>query len=140
MCLRGFLRQRHAGALRKVGDCLAKIQPVEGHQKADHRAVRAAAEAVIELLLRADGERRRFFFVKRAAAGQLAAAAAQRHARADDLGDVGARQNGVDEVFGYPAAHVAHDSAGGRAGKGGLPAVTAAGSCQRACSQMGYTM
>ena len=131
VCLCGFLGQCHAGALREIRHCLAKIEPVDGHQKADHRAVCAAAEAVIELLLRADGERRGLFLVEWAAASQFTATAPQRHARADDLGNVGACQDGVDEVFGYPAAHVAHDSAGAPAGEVGIPATAATGMCRR---------
>ncbi|TSE18327.1 hypothetical protein Tigna_02563 [Tepidimonas ignava] len=62
------------------------------HQKVDRVAVRAATEAVVELLGRADRERRRFFGVERAQADEVGPAFAQRHVAADDLDDVGARQ------------------------------------------------
>ncbi len=68
-------------------------------------AVLAAAEAVIELLFRADPERGRLFAVERAAGFVLAPLLLERHARADDLGDIGARDQLVDEGFG-DSAHV----------------------------------
>src|SRR5690606_4916758 len=68
--------------------------------EADRRAVRAAAEAVIELLLRADRERWRLLVVKGTAGVILAPDLLQRHARIDHLDDVEAVDEVVDEGLG----------------------------------------
>src|SRR5262249_37737667 len=70
---------------------------------ADDGAVLAAAEAVIELLFRAHPERRRLFAVERAAGLVLAPLLLEWHARADDLGDVGASDQLIDEGLGDSA-------------------------------------
>ena len=70
------------------------------HEEAEHGAVRAAAEAVIELLVGAHPEGGGLLVVERAAGAVLAAGLLQRHAPADDLHDVGAGDQLVDEVLG----------------------------------------
>ena len=65
----------------------------------------AATETVIEALRRAHRERRRFLGVKRAQAFEIAAGFLERNARADDLGDVSACEQLVDEGLWDPAAH-----------------------------------
>ncbi|MEJ2535380.1 MAG: hypothetical protein P8008_07980 [Gammaproteobacteria bacterium] len=56
--LRRLARVRHlqTGQVRQVLHRVPELQPFELHQEADRRAVRAAAEAVVELLRRADRE------------------------------------------------------------------------------------
>ena len=61
-------------------------------QEADRVAVRAAAEAVIELLARADREARRLLAVERAQAHEVGAALLELDVAADDLDDVDAGQ------------------------------------------------
>src|SRR5207237_597166 len=63
-------------------------------------AVLAAAEAVVELLVRAHRERGGLLVVERAAGLVFAPGLLQRHAGADDLHDVGAGDQLVDEVLG----------------------------------------
>ena len=86
-------------------DGLGKLEVVVRHQEADRRAVRAAAEAVVEALRRADRERRRLLAVKRAEAFVVAAGALQRDAGADHLDDVGSGDELVDEGFGDSPGH-----------------------------------
>jgi hypothetical protein len=56
--------------------------------------------AVVELFDRRHRERRRALVVERAARGVFAALALQRHARPDQLDDIGAREQVVDECVG----------------------------------------
>src|SRR6185437_7154735 len=73
--------------------------PVMLHQKAQHRTVRPAAEAVVELLVGAHPEGGRFFAVKRAAGLVLAAGLLKRYPQANDLDDIRARDQLVDEAL-----------------------------------------
>jgi hypothetical protein len=98
-------RQLDSRALRQIRHRIEKSQLLVLHQEADHRAVRAAAETVIELLVGTDPERRRFFVVKRAAGLEFAARFLQRHPRADDLHDIGSRDDLVDERLWNAAGH-----------------------------------
>ncbi len=95
----GLARHLEAHHLRERLDGLGELEVVVGHQEADRGAVRAAAEAVIETLRGAHRERRRFLAVERAQTFVVAAGALQRHARADDLDDIGAGDQLVDEVL-----------------------------------------
>src|SRR6185312_6327430 len=70
------------------------------HEESQHRAMRSAAEAVIELLVRADPEGGRLLVVERAAGPELASGLFQLHARADDLHDIRAGDELVDERLG----------------------------------------
>jgi hypothetical protein len=57
--LAGALRlagQLQSGALRQIRHRIEKSELLVLHEKADHRAVRAAAKAVVELLIGADPE------------------------------------------------------------------------------------
>jgi hypothetical protein len=58
------------------------------HEEADRVAVRAAAEAVIELLRRADGERRGFLAVEGAEALEIGTALLQLDVARDHVHDV----------------------------------------------------
>ncbi len=60
-------RHVHAGALGQFLDRLGELQLVVVHDEAERVAAGAAAEAVVELLVRADGERGSLFLVERAA-------------------------------------------------------------------------
>ena len=90
-------RQLQARALREIRDRVEESELLVLHEKADHGAVRAAAEAVIELLVGAHPERRRFLGVERAAGLVFAPGFLERHARADDFDDIGACDDLVDE-------------------------------------------
>src|SRR6185437_13366800 len=94
-----------AETARKLFDGLREGQAVEFHEKGDDRAVRAAAEAVIKLFDRADPERRGLVVVKETAGLVLVAGFLERHAIADELDDVGARQQLIDERLGDPTGH-----------------------------------
>ena len=105
-CVRAALvRHLEPQARGELLDRLGEGHVIVLHEEAEHGAVRAAAEAVIELLVRAHPERRRLLVVERAAGLELAARLLQLHARADDLHDVRAGDQLVDEVLG-DAAHV----------------------------------
>jgi len=93
----GVARHLQAGALGQLLDRVEELEAVVVHQEADRGAVRAAAEAVVELLGRRDGERRRALVVEGTARGVLPALPLQRHARADDLDDIRPGQQVVDE-------------------------------------------
>src|SRR6188768_3640408 len=70
--------------------------------------MRAAAEAVIELLDRAHPERRGLLVVERTAGAVLAAGLLEFDARADELDDVRACGQVVDEALGNAAGHTAN--------------------------------
>jgi hypothetical protein len=103
------------GVLGELLDGLAEAEPVELHQEADRGTVRAAAEAVVELLVRCHRERGRLLVVERAARLQALAAAFQRDARADDVDDVDAGEELVDEL-----GRDAPGAAGSRARRGAV--------------------
>src|SRR5690606_9562763 len=90
----------HAGAARQVLDRIEELHAVVLHQEVDRAAMRAAAEAVVELLDRRNRERGRAFVVERAARRELAALLLQRDARTDQLDDVGPREQVIDEGVG----------------------------------------
>ena len=68
------------------------------HQEPDRGAMRAAPEAVIELLHRAHGERRRLLAMKRAARLVVGARLLERHRSIDHVDDVDAAEQRLDEV------------------------------------------
>src|SRR5262249_23710502 len=74
---RAFLRHGEPGLAGELLDRIAEIEPVTVHDKADHVTMRAAAEAVIEALILADGEGGRLLVMKRAKTAGLVAAANQ---------------------------------------------------------------
>src|SRR5690606_16857010 len=84
-----------------------EVETLVFHEESEGGAVRAAAEAVVETLLRADREGGGLFGVERAARLVFPTGARQGHARAHDLHDVRALNQVVQKVLGYPAAHLA---------------------------------
>ena len=94
-----FVRHLESEASRELLHRLGKRHVIVIHEEAEHRAVLAAAKAVIELLVGAHPEGGRFLGVERAAGFVLAARFLQRHACADELHDIGARDERVDEVL-----------------------------------------
>lgn len=92
-----LLRHRHADRLRQIADGLDVRQPGELHQEADCRAVRAATEAVIELLGRRHRERRRLLVMERAQPHEVGAALLELHVAAHHVDDVDAVEQIVDE-------------------------------------------
>ena len=94
-----------ARALREIRHGVDELHLLVLHEKADHRAMRAAAEAVIELLVGADPERGRFLVVEGAAGLEFAPRFLQRNPRADDLDDIRARDDLVDERLWNAAGH-----------------------------------
>ncbi len=81
-------RHLHAGAGGEVLDGIDEAEALVFHDEADRRAVRAAAEAVVELLGRADREGRRFFVVEGAAGGVVGAGFLERHVAVHQVDDV----------------------------------------------------
>ncbi|MNJ50172.1 hypothetical protein D3C77_454350 [compost metagenome] len=75
------------------------------HDEAKGVAARAAAKAVIELLVGADAEGRGFFFVERAAGSEVLAGLFQLHARTHHIDDVGTVEEVVDETLGNQPGH-----------------------------------
>jgi hypothetical protein len=102
---RGFARHIETEPARELLDGLGKRQLVVFHEEAQRRAVRSTAEAVIELFLRAHPERGRLLVVERTARAVFAPGLLQLHARADELYDVRARGQFVDEALGNAAGH-----------------------------------
>ena len=96
----GLLRHHHAHApgqfLHRIDEAQARIL----HEEADGRAVGAAAEAVIELLGRADGERRRLFVVEGTAGGVVGPRLFQRYVAVNEVDDVDPVQQFLEEGFG----------------------------------------
>ena len=81
-----------------LGGTMTATFPIPVNLKGLERiAIRAAAEAVIELLGRTDGERRRFFAMERAKAQQVGAGLAQLHVLTHHIDDVGAGQQVLNE-------------------------------------------
>ena len=94
------LRHLHA---RHRGEILHRIDVTEArirHQEADRVAMRAATEAVIELLGGADRERRRLLVVEGAQPREIGAALLQLDVARDDIDDVDAVQKVLLEAFG----------------------------------------
>jgi len=102
-------RHLHADPLRQFLDRVEKLHAVVFHQELERGAVGPAAEAVIELLLRAHRERRRALVVEGTAGLVFAAGALERYPRLDQLDDVGAREQLVEEGIG-DAAHGLKDA------------------------------
>ena len=109
-----FERHGHADPGGEIFDRIDEFEAVVVHQELDRRTMRAAAEAVIELLGWADRKRGRAFVVERATRRVVATGALQRHARLDHLDDVDAREQVIDEAVG-DARHCGqlNDVAGG---------------------------
>ena len=98
-------RHIHAGALGQFLDRLGKFQLIVVHDEAEGIAAGAAAEAVVELLVRADGERGGLFLVERAAGAVVLAGLLQLDARAHHIDDVGAVEQVIDEGLRDQAGH-----------------------------------
>ena len=92
-------------AAGEVLDRLHEVHVLVLHEKADGGAVGPAAEAVVELLLGADGEGGRLLGVEGAAGDELAPGLLQRHVVADHVDDVDAGEELVDEVLRDAAGH-----------------------------------
>ena len=82
-------RHLQAGLPGQFLDGLAEVQSLVLHQEADGGAVGAAAEAVVELLVVADGERGGLLVVKGAAGLVVLAGLLQRHAAPIEVDDIG---------------------------------------------------
>src|SRR5581483_6865373 len=95
-----FARDFHSSDPRELLDGFGKRQAVVFHQKRDDGPVLAAAEAVEELLVWRHRERRRLLVVERAERVILAARTLELDARADDVDDVGPREQVLDERIG----------------------------------------
>jgi hypothetical protein len=85
-----LFRDDHADALRQVLDRIDEAHARVFDQEADGSAVRAAAEAVVELLGRAHREAGRLFIVKRAQAHVVGAALFELDVAANHIDDVDA--------------------------------------------------
>jgi len=100
--LPGHRQSRPAGQLfHRLGE----IEVPVFHEKADGRAVGAAAEAVVELFVRADGEGRRLFVMEGAAGLVVLAGLFQGHEFVNQGDDVRAGQQFVDKLLWDPAGH-----------------------------------
>ncbi|MNP25545.1 hypothetical protein D3C76_1183580 [compost metagenome] len=75
------------------------------HDEAKGIAAGAAAEAVVELLVRADGEGGGLFLVERAAGAVVLAGLLQLDARTHHIENVGAVEQVIDEGLRYQAGH-----------------------------------
>ncbi len=99
-CARGLLGHLHAGHLREFADGVHVAEAAVLHQEADRAAVRAASETVEELLRRTDRERRRLLAVEGTEPEEVLPGLLQLDVAADDIGDVDAREQVLDEALG----------------------------------------
>src|SRR5690606_31538962 len=93
-----LVRHAQAEIAGQFLDCIDKAQALVRHDEADGAAMRAAAEAVVELLGRADGERRGLFRMEGAAGAVVGAGLLERHVALDDVDDVDAIQQLLDKA------------------------------------------
>src|SRR4029079_8193469 len=100
-----FARYVEAESSGQLFDGLGERELVVFHEETQRGAVRAAAEAVIELLDRAHPERRGFLVMERAAGAIFTAGLLELDARPDELDDVRTRGEVVDEALGNAAGH-----------------------------------
>ncbi len=91
------LRHAHPGAAGQFLDGVDEAHALVFHDEADGRTVRAAAEAVVELLGRADREGRRFLVVEGAAGGIVGARLLERHVAIHQVDDVHPGQQILNE-------------------------------------------
>src|SRR5262249_5488077 len=91
-----------AGPLGERPDGLRKREAIHAHQEAQRIAARAAAEAVEDAALGIHGERRRPLRVERAEALPVVARPLQAHELADQVHDVRACANLVEQRLGEP--------------------------------------
>jgi len=103
-----FFRDRCADFLRELVHCVDEGHAAGFHQETDRVAVGPAAEAVIELLGRADREAGRFFGVERAQAAVVGAGLLELDAAAHHRDDVGAGEQVLDKALGDHAASLAN--------------------------------
>src|SRR5690606_15005305 len=89
----------HAGLARQLLHRLGKVQALEVRQEADGIAPGAAAETVIELLVRADAERGGRLVVEGAEGRIVLAGLLQLDPRADHLDHIGASKKIVNETL-----------------------------------------
>src|SRR5690606_2829636 len=89
----------HAGLACQLFHGLGKVQSLEIHQEADGIAAGAAAETVIELLVRADAERGGLLVVEGAEGRIVLAGLLQLDPRADHLDHIGASKKIVNETL-----------------------------------------
>ncbi len=106
-----FLRHLQAGLLRQVLDRLDEADAGVLHQEADRVAMLAAAEAMEELLGRADAEGGRFLAVEGAQPHEVGATLLELHIATDDLDDVDARKEFLDERLRYGHGAIFADAA-----------------------------
>ena len=99
LLLRARLGDRHADRLGKRANRLGIGEPLVFHEEADGVAVRAAAEAVVELLRRAHREGWRLLGVERAAGAVVRSRLLELHVPVDHVDDVDAREQGLDELL-----------------------------------------
>ena len=100
VALAGVAGHFHAHALGQFLDRVEELEAVVVHQEADRGAVRAAAEAVVELLGRRHRERGRTFVVERTPRRILPPLPLERHARTHHLDDIRPGEQVVDEGVG----------------------------------------
>ena len=85
--------------MRKIFHRLDEAHARMLHDEADSGAMRATTETVIKLLALADGKGRGFFVVKRAAGNKISAGFFERHIALDDIHDVEAIEQILNETF-----------------------------------------
>ena len=90
----------------QIFDGLGEIQALKVHDKAKRIAAGAAAEAIIELLVRADAEGGRLFIMKRAQRRVVFTGFLEFQARANDLDDIGPSEKVIDKALRNKPGHV----------------------------------
>src|SRR5688572_30376740 len=100
-----FLRNLKPKPVRQLFYGSGKIEPFILKQESKGRSVRAAAEAMIELLVRANSEGRGFFLMERATGDVFLTPQFQRHIRLNQRDDVRPGKQLVYKPLRYAPAH-----------------------------------
>ena len=94
-----ILRHRQIGPLSQKAHGIGIAEVFDLHNEIDDAAALLAAEAVVDLLFRRNGEGRRLFIVERTQAEKIGALAGQRDITADDVHNITAGDQLVQKTL-----------------------------------------
>ncbi|MNC09583.1 hypothetical protein D3C75_572080 [compost metagenome] len=105
-CFIGHFKVVHGSQLF---DGFNELELVVVHQKVDGVAVRATAEAVVELFFTVHGERGGFFVMERTARVVILALLFQLNPCVDEINDIGSCQQVIDKYARNSSSHRPHE-------------------------------
>ena len=129
MALGRVARHLHAHMRSEI---LHRIDETEAgilHDEADRAAVRAATKAMVELLRCADREGRRFFGMEGAAGAVIGPGFLERHVTLDNVDDVDASQQLLNEALGDHGSRPAFSASAPSAAQMTKPAASRRADC-----------